>query len=180
MILFYVSMKNCRTELWSFLFVAKYGNVHFFCCWPKRRTIKKKTTINISQIFWLLFNDFLFVFFFFFIFFVRFFFILIKKQFSLSIFRLHFIVFVSTLSFLFLVLSSLLFVFDYLLNDIMTSNLVINQILIVLFVAVNINTDRYVFLDLEQTQEKREVNASTALKTTNKVILSITKKKRCA
>lgn len=32
---------------------------------------------------------------------------------------------------------------DYLLNDIMTSNLVINQILIVLFVAVNIQTDTF-------------------------------------
>lgn len=82
----------------------------------------------------------------------------IKKQFSLSIFRRHFIAFALHCRFV----ASHFHQFrgrgrvrakerererivfsDYLLNDIMTSNLVINQILIVLFVAVNIQTDTF-------------------------------------
>lgn len=105
--------------------------------------------------------------------FVRFYlFVLIKKQFSLSIFSLpSFYRFFSFLHCRFSATSSFgpLVVFDYLLNDIMTSNLVINQILIVLFVAVNIRQIRFFFLRLIpwissfETQRKWRNNVKSLL-----------------
>lgn len=87
--------------------------------------------------------------------------ILIKKQFSLSIFRLHFIAFVlhcRSFSFLlrFFSLGAFpLFVFDYLLNDIMTSNLVINQnFYSIICGCAKCQRDRYVF----PTKKRRDMH----------------------
>lgn len=96
MIPFYVSMKNCHRLRRRTVHFIKYGNaflekLSFPSCHQYRKTERKKNTHTHQtrkHFDFFVSSSLLFQFFFFL------FYILIKKQFSLSIFRLYFIAFV--------------------------------------------------------------------------------------
>lgn len=165
MILFYVSMKNCQRtsncslhRIWKCIFAERY---HFFLSLSPSRlspVIKvDETQKKCSQTFWLL--DF-------FTFFPA------SSHFFSTIFWLksnflyQFFAFILSLSFYivahfrffcdFFSLGAFpLFVFDYLLNDIMTSNLVINQnFYSIICGCAKWQRDRYVF----PTKKRRDMH----------------------